>query len=77
MKCKYFRRRTQKILELGGKQHIIQEDLCLLKFQDIQKKIEIYTVLFEKGLQKSFFGDDCPVSRLNKWNECPFFEPIE
>lgn len=77
MKCKYLRRRTQKISELGGKQHIIQEDLCQLKLQDILKRNEIYSILFKKGLERSLVGNNCPVARTNKWSECPYFEPIE
>lgn len=77
MKCKYFRRRTQKISKLAGKQLTIQEDLCQLKLQDIQKRNEIYSILFKKGLERSLVGNNCPVARANKWSECPYFEPSE
>lgn len=76
MKCKYYNRRTQQITFIGGKT-TIEENLCMLKMQSLEQKLQIYDALFRKHLQGSFVGDDCPVAATGKWNECPFFEPVE
>lgn len=75
MSCKYYRHRILNVPVIGQAEPIhIQEELCLLKFQSIQKKVEVYQVLFEKGLQGGMFSDDCPFGRDKKWKECPFYE---
>ena len=40
-------------------------------------KEEVYQVLREKGLQDSFFTDDCPLAQRDEWEKCPFYESNE
>lgn len=74
MVCKYYYRRNENIPCLGGDVVHSSVDLCLLKQQSEQKRVEIYSRLFEKELEGSSIGDNCPVALTDKWKECDYFE---
>ena len=73
MACAYYKPSTTRLTAIGGQQALVDTGSCGLKLQSEQRKLEIYELLFAKGLEGSFVGTDCPVAHSNRWNECPLF----
>lgn len=78
MKCKYHYVEKRKTRQLGGKEPTIDEDdLCRLRMKSAKKESEVHEALVKKGLEGEWVEDMCPVARIGRWKECPFFEPME
>ena len=74
MVCKYFENIKKEVKQIGGNNIVINSPECNLKKINPQMQLKIYTALFNKGYERSFVSNICPLASNNLWTECPFFE---
>ena len=74
MSCKYFKKEYKARSTIGSDRSTEELNFCLLKQESEEKQMEVFRVLAQKGLEKNFVNDECPVAEESNWEECPFSE---